>query len=115
HPTDTPAVLAPNAGITNMAFRLLCPAFGAKHTEDDGGLFAGDIVTTRALVEGHRESWRLATMGERETPRTVQLYGVDPATVPRAVEMIRERDLADHRSEERRVGKECRARRPECQ
>ena len=96
HTIDTPVVLAPMAGITNMAFRLLCREFGAMHSADDGGLFVGEMVTTRALVEGHRESWRLVTMGERETPRSVQLYGVDPATVRRAVEMIRERDLADH-------------------
>ncbi|MGP9693115.1 tRNA dihydrouridine synthase DusB [Brachybacterium sp. AOP25-B2-12] len=96
HTLDTPVVLAPMAGITNMAFRLLCREFGALHSQDDGGFFVSEMVTTRALVEDHRESWRLVTMGERETPRSVQLYGVDPATVGRAVEMIRERDLADH-------------------
>lgn len=93
---DTPVVLAPMAGVTNMPFRLLCREFGARHSRDDGGIFVSEMVTTRALVEDHRESWRLVTMGERETPRSVQLYGVDPATVGRAVEMIMERDLADH-------------------
>lgn len=93
---DTPVVLAPMAGVTNMPFRLLCREFGARHSSDDGGIFVSEMVTTRALVEDHRESWRLVTMGERETPRSVQLYGVDPATVGRAVEMIMERDLADH-------------------
>ena len=96
HTVDTPVVLAPMAGITNMAFRLLCREFGALHSADDGGLYVSEMVTTRALVEDHRESWRLVTMGERETPRSVQLYGVDPATVRRAVEMLRERDLVDH-------------------
>src|SRR5699024_316482 len=96
HTIDTPVVRAPMAGITNMAFRLLCREFGALHSEDDGGLYVSEMVTTRALVEDHRESWRLVTMGAQETPRSVQLYGVDPATVRRAVEMIRERDLADH-------------------
>ncbi|MGO2362216.1 MAG: tRNA-dihydrouridine synthase, partial [Brachybacterium tyrofermentans] len=86
HTIDTPVVLAPMAGITNMAFRLLCREFGAMHSDDDGGLFVGEMVTTRALVEDHKESWRMVTMGERETPRSVQLYGVDPATVRRAVE-----------------------------
>ena len=79
HTIDTPVVLAPMAGITNMAFRLLCREFGAMHSDDDGGLFVGEMVTTRALVEDHKESWRMVTMGERETPRSVQLY-----------------DLADH-------------------
>ncbi|MFC7374569.1 tRNA dihydrouridine synthase DusB [Brachybacterium sp. GCM10030268] len=96
HTIDTPVVLAPMAGITNMAFRLLCREFGALHSEHDGGLYVSEMVTTRALVEDHPESWRLVTMGERETPRSVQLYGVDPATVRRAVEMLRERDLVDH-------------------
>lgn len=96
HTIDTPVVLAPMAGITNMAFRLLCREFGARHSADDGGLYVSEMVTSRALVEDHRESWRLVTMGERETPRSVQLYGVDPATVRRAVEMLVERDKADH-------------------
>ena len=96
HTVDTPVVLAPMAGITNMAFRLLCREFGALHSQDDGGLYVSEMVTTRALVEGHRESWRLVTMGEREKPRSVQLYGVDPVTVRRSVEMLLERDKADH-------------------
>lgn len=96
HTVDTPVVLAPMAGITNMAFRLLCREFGALHSADDGGLYVSEMVTTRALVEDHRESWRLVTMDERETPRSIQLYGVDPHTVRRSVEMLRERDLVDH-------------------
>ena len=96
HTVDTPVVLAPMAGITNMAFRLLCREFGALHSQDDGGLYVSEMVTTRALVEDHRESWRLVTMGEREKPRSVQLYGVDPVTVRRSVEMLLERDKADH-------------------
>ncbi|PWH05634.1 tRNA dihydrouridine synthase DusB [Brachybacterium endophyticum] len=96
HTVDTPVVLAPMAGITNMAFRLLCREFGALHSQDDGGLYVSEMVTSRALVEDHAESWRLVTMGERETPRSVQLYGVDPTTVRRAVEMLVERDRADH-------------------
>ncbi|WP_283774882.1 tRNA dihydrouridine synthase DusB [Brachybacterium equifaecis] len=96
HTVDTPVVLAPMAGITNMAFRLLCREFGARHSEDAGGLYVGEMVTTRALVEDHKESWRLVTMGEKETPRSIQLYGVDPATVGRAVSMVLERDKADH-------------------
>src|SRR5699024_9026868 len=96
HTIDTPVVLAPMAGITNMAFRLLCREVGALHSHDDGGLYVSEMVTTRALVEDHRESWRLVTMGESESPRSVQLYGVDPVTVRRAVEMLIERDQADH-------------------
>lgn len=96
HTVDTPVVLAPMAGITNMPFRILCREFGARHSADDGGLYVSEMVTSRALVEDHRESWRLVTMGEREKLRSVQLYGVDPATVRRAVDLLVERDRADH-------------------
>ena len=93
---DTPVMLAPMAGVTNVAFRLLCREFGSRFSAQDGGLYPSEMVTTRALVEDHRESWRLVTMGERETPRSVQLYGVDPSTVRRSVEMLIERDIVDH-------------------
>lgn len=93
---DTPVMLAPMAGVTNMAFRVLCREFGALHSQDDGGLFPTEMVTTRALLEDHRESWRLLRMADRERPRSVQLYGVDPAVVARSIEMILERDGADH-------------------
>ncbi|WP_269447049.1 tRNA dihydrouridine synthase DusB [Devriesea agamarum] len=93
---DTPVVLAPMAGITNMPFRLLCREFGARYSQHDGGLFVSEMVTSRALVERTPESMRLITCHERETPRSVQLYGVDPATVRAAVVMLREEDRADH-------------------
>ncbi|ATG54766.1 tRNA dihydrouridine synthase DusB [Brachybacterium ginsengisoli] len=93
---DTPVMLAPMAGVTNMAFRVLCREFGSMHSQDDGGLYPTEMVTTRALIEDHRESWRLLRMADRESPRSVQLYGVDPAVVARSVSMILERDGADH-------------------
>ncbi len=85
----SPVVLAPMAGITNSAFRRLCREHG-------GGLFVSEMTTSRALVERTEESLRLVTFDADETPRSVQLYGVDPATVAAAVRMIVEEDLADH-------------------
>ncbi|HEY8319852.1 MAG TPA: tRNA dihydrouridine synthase DusB [Amnibacterium sp.] len=84
-----PVVLAPMAGITNTAFRRLCREYGA-------GLYVSEMITSRALVERTRESMRLITHHESETPRSVQLYGVDPATVEQAVRMLRDEDRADH-------------------
>lgn len=86
---DTPVVLAPMAGITNSAFRTLCREQGA-------GLFVSEMVTARALIERHPETLRLITPGEGETPRSVQLYGVDPIVVSRAVTMLMEENRADH-------------------
>ena len=86
---DPPVVLAPMAGITNVAFRRLCREHGA-------GLFVCEMITSRALVERHPGTLRMVSFDDGEHPRSMQLYGVDPATVRAAVEMIRDEDLADH-------------------
>jgi nifR3 family TIM-barrel protein len=86
---DTPVVLAPMAGITNAAFRRLCREHG-------GGLYVAEMVTSRALVERTPESLRIIAHDPDETPRSVQVYGVDPATIGAAVRMIASEDRADH-------------------
>ena len=82
-------MLAPMAGITNTAFRRLCREYGA-------GLYVSEMITSRALVERTPESMRLITHHESETPRSIQLYGVDPKTVAEAVTMLVAEDRADH-------------------
>ncbi|MER7503013.1 tRNA dihydrouridine synthase DusB [Nonomuraea pusilla] len=84
-----PVVLAPMAGITNAPFRVLC-------REQGGGLFVCEMITTRALVERNPKTLRMVRFAPSETPRSIQLYGVDPDVVGRAVRMIAEEDLADH-------------------
>lgn len=86
---DTPVVLAPMAGVTNRAFRRLCREHGA-------GLYVAEMVTSRALVERTPESMRIIRHDEDERPRSVQVYGVDPATVGAAVRVLAEEDRADH-------------------
>lgn len=86
---EVPVVLAPMAGVTNKAFRRLCREYG-------GGLYVTEMVTTRALVERNPESLRIVSHDADETPRSVQLYGVEPKTVGAAVRMIVEEDIADH-------------------
>ena len=89
HELDVPVVLAPMAGITNTAFRRLCREYGA-------GLYVSEMVTSRALVERTPTSLRLIKHHESETPRSIQLYGVDPKTVSEAVKFLVGEDLADH-------------------
>lgn len=86
---EVPVVLAPMAGITNTAFRRLCREYG-------NGLFVSEMVTSRALVERTEESMRLIGHHDSEEFRSVQLYGVDPATISRAIEMLVQEDRADH-------------------
>jgi nifR3 family TIM-barrel protein len=91
HTVQPPVVLAPMAGITNAPFRRLCREFsGGK------GLFVSEMITTRALVERNDKTMQLITFHASEQPRSIQLYGVDPATVGKAVRMIAEEGFADH-------------------
>nr|WP_240675324.1 tRNA dihydrouridine synthase DusB [Cellulomonas endophytica] len=87
--SETPVVLAPMAGVTNAAFRRLCRESGA-------GLYVAEMVTSRALVERNVESLRIIAPDGDFRPRSIQVYGVDPATVGAAVRMVVEEDRADH-------------------
>jgi nifR3 family TIM-barrel protein len=78
---DTPVVLAPMAGITNAAYRQLCAEQGA-------GLYVCEMITSRGIVEGDQKSLDMLTFADSETVRSVQLYGVDPVYVGRAVELL---------------------------
>ena len=86
---NTPVVLAPMAGITNAAFRRLCREQGA-------GLFVSEMVTARALIERREETFRLIKPGVGETPRSIQLYAVDPVVLGKAVDLLGSENLADH-------------------
>lgn len=86
---DPPVVLAPMAGITNLAFRRLCREFGA-------GLYVCEMITTRALVERRPKTMDMIAFESDEHPRSLQLYGVDPHTMGEAVRMIVNENLADH-------------------
>ena len=88
---DPAVVLAPMAGITNPAFRTLCREFGA-------GLYVCEMITTRALVERNVKTLQMVQAAPGEADAfSVQLYGVDPATVGRAVEMLVDEQVAGTR------------------
>lgn len=86
---DVPVVLAPMAGVTNRAFRAMCREYGA-------GLYVSEMVTSRALLEGNETTRAMCTFGPEESPRSIQLYGVDPGVVGAAARLVAEQDLADH-------------------
>ncbi|WAS92633.1 tRNA dihydrouridine synthase DusB [Nannocystis punicea] len=84
-----PVVLAPMAGITNYPFRALCRRFGA-------GLYVSEMITAGPLVRGDARSLQLSDFGADESPRSLQLYGVDPATIAGAVRFLVGEGRVDH-------------------
>ncbi|WP_328813302.1 tRNA dihydrouridine synthase DusB [Rhodococcus sp. NBC_00297] len=92
----SPVVLAPMAGVTNVAFRTLCRELEETLTGSTSGLYVCEMVTARALVERQPATLHMTTFGPTETPRSLQLYTVDPDTTYDAAKMIVDENMADH-------------------
>jgi nifR3 family TIM-barrel protein len=87
---DPPVVLAPMAGVTDGPFRALCASFGP-------GLYVSEMITARALVERNAKTLAMLRPAEGERgPRSIQLYGVDPATIGEAVRILVAEHGVDH-------------------
>ncbi|WP_055403496.1 MULTISPECIES: tRNA dihydrouridine synthase DusB [unclassified Mycobacterium] len=92
----SPVVLAPMAGVTNVAFRTLCRELEQAKVGTVSGLYVCEMVTARALVERHPATMHMTAFAPDESPRSLQLYTVDPATTYTAAKMIADEGLADH-------------------
>ena len=92
----SPVVLAPMAGVTNVAFRTLCRELELARAGTVSGLYVCEMVTARALVERHPVTMHMTTFAPDETPRSLQLYTVDPETTYAAAKMIADEGMADH-------------------
>ena len=86
---DPPVVLAPMAGVTNAPFRRLCREFGA-------GLYVSEMIGARGLVERNEKTLALARFDHDEVPRSIQLYGTDPASLGEAVAFLVAEQEVDH-------------------
>lgn len=101
-------VLAPMADVTNAPFRSLCRDAALRAVAERGGevtstarhaaggLFVCEMITARALVDERPSTWRLVAADPGETPRSVQLHGVDPHTMGLAARKLVSRGLAHH-------------------
>jgi nifR3 family TIM-barrel protein len=89
-----PVVLAPMAGVTNVAFRTLCREQGALPRPDvvgsatAPGLYVCEMITSRGLVERDETTLAMLAFDRQETVRSVQLYGVDPTYMGRAATIL---------------------------
>jgi tRNA-dihydrouridine synthase B len=79
------AVLAPMAGITDSAFRLICRRYGAA-------LVYSEMISAEALSRGHSKTIRMLSFREEERPIAVQLFGTRPLAFAESVERL-ERDI----------------------
>lgn len=78
---DTPTVLAPLAGITNLPFRLLAREAGC-------GLVTTEMVSADGLVHGAAPTLDLMRSRPQEKPLAVQIFGAEPEVMAGAAAIV---------------------------
>jgi len=81
-------VLAPMAGVTDLAFRTICAELGA-------GLTVTEMVSSKALCYQDRKSRGLLKLFPGEYPASAQIFGSDPVCMAEAAVMAAEISGAD--------------------
>ena len=71
--------LAPMAGITNAAFRILAAEGGA-------GLVVTEMVSAESLKYGNKKSFKMLELLPGEHPAAIQVFGADPASMALAAQ-----------------------------
>lgn len=85
---DSRLVLAPMAGVTDLAFRTICSELGA-------GLTYTEMVSAKALCFQDRKSRGLLKLFPGEHPASAQIFGSDPACMADAACIAAEISGAD--------------------
>lgn len=78
--------LAPMAGVTDQAFRVICREMGAAYT-------VTEMVSAKALCYQDKKTIPLMALAKEEDPAAVQLFGSDPVAMEEAAAKVCE--LAD--------------------
>lgn len=78
---ENPIVIAPMAGISNVAFRTICKEFGA-------GLIYTEMVSDKALFYQNVKTLGMTQVEEKEHPITMQLFGHDIESMVYAAKLL---------------------------
>lgn len=81
-------VMAPMAGITNVAFRKIIKEFGA-------GLVVSEMVSDKALCYGNQKTIDMLQVDENEHPMSIQIFGGDVDSMVKAAKFVDENSNCD--------------------
>src|ERR1700754_2572897 len=84
---DTPVILAPMTGVTDMPFRKLVRRFGS-------GLNVTEMIASPAAIRETRQSIQKAAWDPIEEPVSMQLVGCSPAGMGEAAKLNEDRGAA---------------------
>ncbi len=85
-----PVILAPMAGVTNRAFRTMCRMWGPDL------IYVNEMVMSHAVAYRNAKTEAMIQFASDETPRSLQIYGNDPAMMGRAVHRVCDDGRVDH-------------------
>ncbi len=74
-------VIAPMAGVSNIAFRTIMKEFGA-------GLIYAEMVSDRALLYRNEKTMRMIKVVPEERPLTMQVFGADKESIVEGAKII---------------------------
>ena len=83
-PVDPPLILAPMAGITDHAYRLMLRRIGGV------GLVTMEFISSEAITRGRARQMRKLIFSDEERPLSIQIYGSDPERMAAAAEIVEE-------------------------
>ncbi len=75
---DSPVILAPMAGVTDLAFRRVCKAY-------DVGLMVTEMVSCKALYYGDKKTAKIMDIKDYERPVALQIFGSDAGLMAEVV------------------------------
>ncbi len=84
---DSPVILAPMAGVTDLPFRLLCRRKGA-------GLLCMEMVSAKAIYYNNKNTEALLEIHPEEMPVSLQLFGSDPKLMGEMAKKIEDRPFS---------------------
>ncbi len=84
----TKFILAPMAGITNEAFRIICKEYGASFV-------VGEMVSDKAICFKNKKTINMVKVNDLEHPVAIQLFGSDVESMVYGAKFIDEYSNAD--------------------
>jgi tRNA-dihydrouridine synthase B len=81
---DSPVILAPMSGVTDMPFRALVKTLG-------GGLVISEMIASQAMIRQTRQCMKMIERSPLETPVSVQLAGCEPEVMAEAAKLNEDR------------------------
>ena len=84
---DSPVILAPMTGVTDLPFRRIVKRFGA-------GLTVSEMIASQAMIRETRQSLQKSLWDPAEDPVSLQLAGCEPQVMAEAAKLNEQRGAA---------------------